>query len=461
MMSGFKAPAAAVLAVFLYATSAPGARAVSAQVIPSRGTSDTLRLTLRGAAALAAERNPAVVAARARISQAEARVLESKSAFLPHISAYAADGAHTMNTATFGIEFPTPAGQDPIFDPNGEVIGPIHIVDLRTRLTQSIYDYGNVERSRGARAAVKASDADAFAIAAEVASGAAAAYVRTLRAQSRMNARQADIRLSEDLVGIAQNSLSAGVGVALDVTRARARLAMLQAQLISDRNEVAHARLALSDALGTPPEQPIVLTDSLGAAAAAEGVTDEAAVAVAVAQRRDLQAFDARLHAAALSARAIRAERYPSLQLAGDEGFIGKSWNHLLNTYTVNLQVSVPVFQGFALRARQQEQSAVMRELEARREDLRRLIERQVRDALLDQRSAQEQVAAARASVDLAEQLVQQARERVTAGVAGNSDLVEASLVLSSARSVYIDALAGSAIADVALARAQGLAGTR
>jgi outer membrane protein TolC len=171
--------------------------------------------------------------------------------------------------------------------------------------------------------------------------------------------------------------------------------------------------------------------------------------------------MDERIRAARISARAISAERYPSLQLAGDEGMIGKSWSHLLNTYTVNLQGSVPIFQGFALRAREQEQSAVVREMEARREDLRRLIERQVRDAALDQRSAQEQVIAARASVDLAEQQVAQARERVTAGVAGNSDLVEASLVLSGARSAYIDALAGYAIADVALVRAQGLAGTQ
>lgn len=446
-------PRVAAFTIFLYATYgvplSAGAQTVSA---------DTLRLSLRGASALAAQRNPAVVAARARVSQAEARVLGSKSAFLPHVSAYAGDGAHTMNTATFGIEFPTPPGQQPFFDPNGEVIGPIHIVDVRTRLTQSLFDYASVERTRGARAAVSASDADAYAIAAEAASGAASSYVRTLRASSRVSAREADIHLSEDLVQIAQNSLTAGVGVALDVTRARTRLATLRAQLIADRNEVAHAKLALADALGTPADQPLVLTDSL-TGGTAQTVADDAAVATAVAQRRDLQAFDQRLRAAEISARAISAERYPSLQLAADDGFIGKNVGHLLNTYTLNMQVSVPIFQGFALRAREQEQSAVVRELQARREDLRRLIERQVRDALLDQRSAAEQVAAARASVDLAEQQVSQARERFTAGVAGNSDLVEASLVLSSARSLLVDALASYSLAGVALTRAQGLAG--
>ena len=99
-----------LLSVFavMYATaSLPPA--ASAQVVGA----DTLRLTLQGASSLAAQRNPAVVAARARVSQSEARVLESRSSMLPHLSAYAADGQHTMNTATFGLDFPSAPGEPP------------------------------------------------------------------------------------------------------------------------------------------------------------------------------------------------------------------------------------------------------------------------------------------------------------------------------------------------------------
>jgi outer membrane protein TolC len=456
MKSAMKASRAAALVFFLYATSGVTAH-VHAQV-SSQPSTDTLRLTLRDAAAMAAQRNPAVVAARARVAQSEARVTAARSALLPQVSAYAADGAHTMNTATFGIDFPSPPGQPPLFDPNGEVIGPIHIVDTRARLSQSLFNMAARERTRGARAAVDASDASAFAIASEAASGASAAYVRVQRAMARVSARRADIALSEELVQIAQNQLSAGVGVALDVTRARARLSTLQAQLIADRNEVAHAQLALTDALGAPAGQPVILVDTLGPAAARLS-TDEAAVALALAGRRDIQAMDQQIRASQIAARAIAAERYPSVAVVGDDGFIGKSWNHLLNTYTINAQVSVPLFTGYAQRAREQEQSAVVTELQARREDLRRQVEREVRDALLDRRSTDEQVAAARASVALAEQQVAQSRERFTTGVSGNADLVEASLVLSNARSVLVDALAAAALADVALLRAEGTAG--
>ncbi len=141
MTGRIRMPRAATVALILYAKYGVAGKAsgqtgsAGTQSSETTGSAtalasaDTLRLTLRGAAALAAQRNPAVVVARARVSQSEARVLESRSALLPHVSAYAADGERTMNTATFGIEFPSIPGQPPLFDPNGEVIGPIHIVD--------------------------------------------------------------------------------------------------------------------------------------------------------------------------------------------------------------------------------------------------------------------------------------------------------------------------------------------
>src|SRR4051812_48661466 len=159
--------------LFVYATSASvdNASAQAVQRVTGAST-DTLRLSMSGAAALAAQRNPAVIASRARTSQTEARVIQARSALLPHVTAYAADGEHTMNTATFGIEFPTPPGQQPFFDPNGQVIGPIRIVDVRGRRQQSLFDSPSLERTRGARAAVEASTAPTSAIAAEAASGA-------------------------------------------------------------------------------------------------------------------------------------------------------------------------------------------------------------------------------------------------------------------------------------------------
>ena len=56
----------------------------------------------------------------------------------------------------------------------------------------------------------------------------------------------------------------------------------------------------------------------------------------------------------------------------------------------------------------------------------------------------------------LAEQEVDQARQRFRAGVAGNSDVVNAALTLNAARSQYVDVLTSLQVARVSLARAEG-----
>jgi outer membrane protein TolC len=135
---------------------------------------------------------------------------------------------------------------------------------------------------------------------------------------------------------------------------------------------------------------------------------------------------------------------------------IGKNASHLLPTYTWGVQVSVPVFEGGRRTSRIAEQTAMERELELRERDLRSQVTVEVRGALLDIASAREQVEAGRERVRLGEQEVSQARERFSAGVAGNADVISASLSLSAARTSLVDAEALYESARVALARAQG-----
>jgi outer membrane protein TolC len=201
----------------------------------------------------------------------------------------------------------------------------------------------------------------------------------------------------------------------------------------------------------------VTLTDSLAGTNTTGLLIDEgAAVAQAMARRADLRAEDARLVAAQRGLTAIRAERLPSVSFVGDKGVNGKNYEHLLNTYTYAFQVALPLFDGFRREARVQEQTAQLREAEIRRKDLRDQAEADIRAALLDLASAQEQVAATRERQRLVEQEVSQARERFRAGVAGNADVITASLSLTDARTAVIDALTNYHIARVALARAEG-----
>ncbi|MEP6550728.1 MAG: TolC family protein [Gemmatimonadales bacterium] len=442
LRTGFLTAAASI------AFAASAAHSQSAPAVP---------LTLGDAARLAARQSALAQGARLRADEAQARVRQRKADLLPNFSSYVQEAGRTFNTSTLGIDFPAPPGQPPVFDPRGQVEGPVNTLDVRGRVQQNLLDFGAIGRVRSAQAQARSSSADADATAEQAAAIATTAYVRAMRADADLRARQADTLLATELLTIAQSQLQAGTGVGLDVTRARAQLAATRASLLSSRNARDHAHLDLLRSLGLPVGTEIRLADSLSEAVAGEPVPDEATlVAQALHNRPDLLAEEQRIQAAKQGLSAIKAERLPSLGLVADDGIIGKNGAKLLNTYTWGLQVSIPIFDGFKREGRVQEQQSVIKEAEIRRRDLEQQAQADVRGALLDLAGAGEQLDAATERLQLAEQELAQARDRFNAGVAGNADVVNASLALTSSRMLVNDAETLYQLARVALARATG-----
>jgi outer membrane protein len=441
--------AALVVLAYALACALPCAPALTAQA--------PIALSLGGAARLAAEWNAAPSAAKQRVAQADARVRQRRAEFLPNFSIAASDAERTFNSASMGISFRDANTGKFLFDPNGQVLGPVRSWDLRGTLQQRIFDFGAFARLHAAQASAGMVTAEATVAAQQAAGIAATAYVRAARADAQLGARVADSTLAAELLGIARDQLSAGVGIALDVTRAQSQLASARAQLIGARNERNRARLELNRALGMPADQVVILSDSLAGLATDLAVpTTDAAVDVALQGRADLRAAVEASKAAERQVDALRAERLPTLGLYADQGSNGKGIQHLIPTYNWGISLSIPVFDGFRREGRIDEQRAVVRELGIRRRDLNDQAANDVRGALLDLASAREQLAANAERLQLAEQELAQARDRFTAGVAGNADVISASLGLNLARTQMVDARAAFQSARVALARAQG-----
>jgi outer membrane protein TolC len=414
------------------------------------------RVSLGDAARLAAAQAAVVHSAQIRVDEASARVTQVRSALLPQLSAVPQWYGNTVNSASFGFNFPGEAGKPPLLDPNGQIIGPVKLWDFRASVTQTLFDPETAGRVRVARANVTSAGADVSTASEQAASVAAATYVRALRSQAILGARTADSGLASDLVSIARDQLSAGVGVALDVTRAQSQLASSRAQLIAARNARDRSLLDLRRAVNVDLDTPLQLTDSLDVGESEAPQPEPVAADVAMKTRPDVHAADLQFAAAQQQLDALHAGRLPTVGAFGRDGPTGIGLNHLLNTYTYGVQLTWPAFEGRRREAQQEEQSAVIRELDARRRDLRQQVAADVRGALLDLASTREQVDAARESQRLAEQEVAQARERFRAGVAGNADVVTALFTLNNARTDLIDALTAYQSARVSLARAEG-----
>jgi outer membrane protein TolC len=410
-------------------------------------------LTLGDAARLAARRNSQAEQARDRADAATARITQRRSELLPQLSASAVESGATFNTAAL---FPPPF-TFPGIDPNGEVVGPLNSLDMRGRVALSLVDIAAYKRVSGATAEAGASAADAVNIGDAAGELAARAYVRLQRAEALVGARVADSLLADSLLSIARDQLSSGVGVAIDVTRAKVQASTVRAQLIFQRADRDRSRLDLLRVLNLPTNTRLALADSLDRLPApAELPSESAAVNIAMNSRADLRAAMMQLQASQTAVSAVKAERLPSLGVGASYGVIGKNGASYLPTYTWGVALQVPIFDGLRREARIEENTAAVREATSKEHALVLQTSIEVRGALDDLAAAREQMAAAEERLELSQLEVTQARERFVAGIAGNLDVIQASSNLNTARSQLVEALAAYQAARVQLARAEG-----
>src|SRR5690349_14681643 len=156
--------------------------------------------------------------------------------------------------------------------------------------------------------------------------------------------------------------------------------------------------------------------------------------------------------------RAATAEHLPSLDFAGNYGAAGVNVGNSHGVFQVGATLDIPIFAGGKAHADALEAEATLRQNREQLENLRAQIDYDVRTALLDLNAASEQVAVARQSLDLANQTLDQARDRFTAGVADNLEVVQAQETVAAANDSYISSLYAHNLAKVSLARAIGFA---
>src|SRR5581483_7917339 len=155
---------------------------------------------------------------------------------------------------------------------------------------------------------------------------------------------------------------------------------------------------------------------------------------------------------------AASAQRYPTLGIDANYGDIGITPGQSHGTFTVAGSLNIPIFQGGKVHGEVLEAEATLKQSRQQLENLRGQIDYDVRTALLDLNAAAEQVEVARSSVDLATQTLTQARDRFSAGVADNLEVVQAQEAVASANESYISSLYAHNLAKIELARAIGLA---
>ena len=190
-----------------------------------------------------------------------------------------------------------------------------------------------------------------------------------------------------------------------------------------------------------------------------DGITVDQALDRAYATRPDYLSARAQVRAAELARRSAAAANYPSLSADADYGDIGSpNFGAARGTFSVALTLNVPIFQGTRVRADTLQADAALRQRRAELADLDGGIDEQVRTAFLNLTSSSDLVAVSQSNITLANQTLAQARDRFSAGVADNLEVVQAQESVAAANQSYIASLYAYNFAKISLAQAIGVA---
>jgi outer membrane protein TolC len=373
------------------------------------------------------------------------------SALLPDVSAAASESAAKINLAAEGFRVKGGAVSG-----IPAVVGPFGFFDARVYAGQS-FDLHAFRRERGAEANEKAekySYKDARDL---VVLAVGNAYLEAIAGAARVDTAEAQVATAQALHEKTRDQQKAGVIPAIDALRAQVEYQARQQQLIVARNDYAKQKLTLSRAIGLPLGQEFVLTEKLPYEPLVTPGIEES-LRRAYASRSDYLAAAEQVRAAEYFRRAATAERYPAIELAANYGDSAITLGSPEAVFEASATLRIPVFTGGRTHADVLQAEATLRQARSELENLRGQIDYDVRTALLDLNAAADQVEVARSSVDLADQTLDQAKDRFSAGVADNLEVIQAQEAVAAANENYISGLYAHNIAKVALARAIGFA---
>src|SRR6266403_1506640 len=392
-----------------------------------------LRLTLDQAVGLALKQNPTAQIAILAAAQSGQDKNSARADLLPQVNATISDEAQKVNLlAQFGGKTPFPGFP--------KTLGPYQVFSAGPTFGGPVFDLTLWKRYQAARETMGATQANSLTTREQVILLVVSQYIGTLRAVANVQASQSRVELAQALYDQAADLQKEGVGTGIDTLRANVELQNEKQRLIQAENDRDSSLFILSRLLNLDPRQKIQLADSLGFFDTPQPEM-EPSIDAALATRQEWKSVEQQIKAAQRDKQASQAERLPSLRFDGNWAYQGISSTTGIPVYTYQAGVVMPLFTGGRIRAEIVKADLQLKSLAEQKADLRNSIALDVKTALLNLESARNEVQVANLGVQLANEEVNQARDRFKAGVANNIEVIQAQDALARANDNQIIAL--------------------
>ena len=412
-------------------------------------TQSPVALTLREAIDRGLRTNLGLLISDSASESARGRRMQALSALLPRVDAHVSQVEEQLNLATIGFDLKIPGVNI------NNISGPFHYTDVRASAAWNVYDGPSRQRLRAAEEARRAAQLSVEDARDLVVQAAASGYLTIIADTSSVEATRSQVETAQALYERATDQQKAGTAAAIDVLRAQVEVKQQQQRLLSRQDQLEKDKLALGRVIGLPDGQEFQLTETVPFAPLTT-ITLEEAIRKALQQRSDYKGAQAQVRAAEAQVKAARAERQPTGSINADYGDVGTTLTHSHGTFTVTATASINLFNGGRIGGEVVDTSAALKQRRDELADLGAEIGYQVRATFLDVRTAAEQVTVAHDNLDLANQTLEQSRDRFNAGVTDNIEVIQAQESVANANDAVILALYAHNAAKAALARNLG-----
>ncbi|MEY5034361.1 MAG: hypothetical protein RL447_739, partial [Bacteroidota bacterium] len=247
----------------------------------------------------------------------------------------------------------------------------------------------------------------------------------------------------------------------LDVDKTEVQLANLRTERNKVMNQVSNGYYGLKLLMGMPVADELILTDRLAESFVMDGALQ--AEAYKYEERKDYQYAQIGKRLNEYNLRRYKLSQIPTFSMSAvyAKNAQRSTWNFLgrgdwFTISNINLNLAVPIFNGFVTKSRIQQSRIDLRKTENQIDALKNSIDREVASAKNNFTSALERLNVQRRNQSLAEQVYQNTKKKYEIGTGSQIEINVAQTDLKAAQTNYITALYDAVISKIDFLQATG-----
>ncbi|MFA5645275.1 MAG: TolC family protein [Candidatus Ratteibacteria bacterium] len=393
-------------------------------------------LTLAQCLSIARQQHPLLHAASHSIAVSEAKLGSTKSGYYPTI-----DFAASVSEI-----HPTPR--------NGASGSGYEEYAVGFKLNHNIYDFGRrTSRVKAAEYQVAATEAAREQTATTISLAVKNAYYSLLKAERNKTVAQETLTQTERHLARAKTFFLVGEKSKFDVTKAEVDVSNATLNLIKADNAIQIARVTLNTIMGIPEAPFYSVEDILGFEEYSITLTE--AVQRAYQQRPDLLELIAEKEMAEEDLLVAEKGNLPTITGSAGYSFANRTLR-LKSGWNAGIELSLPLFNGYATRYRIVEARENLQKIEALELVLRQEILSEVQQNVLSLTEAKERITTTQAAVKQAEENLSIVNGRYEVGVGNPIEVADAQVLFTTAQTSHIQALYDYKLARAFLEKTMG-----